>query len=168
MKNSILVFITFLSVSLLSIQAQDSSHSFLDKVHVGGGFNIGLGSTYSSISITPSVIYDISSVFSAGINATYMYTKNKSASQESNIYGGGLLLLINPMEGFQFSGEYEHLIIKHSFLNVNNTKPSSDALFLGLAYKLQNIAIGLRYDLLYDKQTSIYPSALSPTIRIYF
>jgi len=168
MKNSILVFIAFLSISLLSIQAQDNNPSFLDRVHVGGGFNIGLGSGYSTIAISPSIIYDVSPVFSAGINATYLYSKNKSSNQETNVFGGGLIALVNPIEGLQFSGEYERLKIKRSFLNFSNNDYWNDALYLGAAYRQGNMSIGLRYDIMYDKVTSIYPSALSPIFRIYF
>jgi len=168
MKNSILVLMAFISVSLLSIHAQDSNNSFANRVHVGGGFNIGLGSGYSTIAISPSVIYDLTPVFSAGINATYLYSKNKSANQETNVFGGGLIALINPMEGLQFSGEYERLKIKRSFLNISNNDYWNDALYLGAAYRQGNISIGLRYDVMYDKVTSIYPSALSPIFRIYF
>ena len=168
MKNNILVFIAFLSISLLSIQAQDSKPTFLDRVHVGGGFNIGLGSGYSTFAISPSVIYDVSPVFSAGINATYLYSKNKSSNQETNVLGGGLIALVNPIEGLQFSGEYERLKIKRSFLNISSNDYWNDALYIGAAYRQGNISIGLRYDIMYDKVTSIYPSALSPIFRIYF
>ena len=168
MKNCIVVFITFLSISFLSIQAQNQGTSFMEKVHVGGGFNIGLGSGYSTLSISPSVIYDVSPIFSAGINATYMYSKNKSSNQKTNVYGGGLIALINPIAGLQFSGEFERLKIKRSFLNISRNDYWNDALYVGAAYRQRNMSIGLRYDLMYDKQTSISPSALSPIFRIYF
>ena len=168
MKNSILVFITFLSISFLSAQTQNQDSSFMDKVHFGGGLNIGLGSGYSTIAVSPSIIYDVSPIFSAGINATYMYSKNKSSNRETNVYGGGLIALINPMPGLQFSGEYERLKIKRSFLNISNSDYWNDALYVGAAYRQGNMSIGLRYDLIYDKLRSIYPSALSPIFRIYF
>ena len=168
MKNSVVFFITFLSISLLSIQAQNTDASFGDRIHFGGGFNIGLGSGYSTIAVSPSVIYDVTPLFSAGINATYLYSKNKSSNQETNVFGGGLIALVNPIEGLQFSGEYERLKIKRSFLNIFSDAYWNDALYVGAAYRQGNISIGLRYDLMYDKVTSIYPSALSPIFRIYF
>lgn len=168
MKNCLVIFIVFLSISFLSAQTQNQAQSFMDRVHIGGGLNIGLGSSYSTISISPSVIYDISPIFSAGISATYMYSKNKSSNRETNVYGGGLIALINPIAGLQFSGEYERLKIKRSFLNISNNDYWNDAFYVGAAYRQGNMAIGLRYDLMYDKLTSIQSSALSPLFRIYF
>ncbi len=168
MKNSIPFLIAFLSISFLSIQAQNTAKTFTDGFHFGGGFNIGLGSGYSTIAISPSVIYDISPIFSAGINATYLYSKNKSSNQTSNVYGGGLIALANPIDGLQFSGEYERLKIKRGLLNYTSQDYWNDALYVGVAYRQKNMSIGLRYDLMYDKVKSIYPSALSPIFRIYF
>ena len=42
------------------------------------------------------------------------------------------------------------------------------ALYIGAEYVTGNLAMGLRYDLLYEKTNVIYSSALSPVFRVYF
>ena len=42
------------------------------------------------------------------------------------------------------------------------------ALYIGLAYRTRNISIGGRFDLLYNKDESIYSSPFTPFIRVFF
>ena len=41
-------------------------------------------------------------------------------------------------------------------------------LFLGAGYRMDNITIGARYNLLFDKDKNVYGDALMPFVRIYF
>ena len=43
------------------------------------------------------------------------------------------------------------------------------ALYVGAAYSMgRHAAIGVRYDVLYDDEKSIYDSAFTPFVRVYF
>ncbi|MBT8273653.1 MAG: alpha-ketoglutarate decarboxylase, partial [Bacteroidia bacterium] len=42
------------------------------------------------------------------------------------------------------------------------------ALFLGAGYRTGNVTVGIRYDVLYDEDKSIYADPWIPFIRVYF
>ena len=157
----------------LNLQAQNSDleqHRFIDDVRFGGGINIGMGSSYSTFSISPSILYDFSNEFSAGLSFTYVYVKNKSTvNSTTNIYGGSLLAFYKPINTLQFSTEFEQLKINQKYAFENESDLWQPALYIGAEYVTGNISMGLRYDVLFDKTTNvIYSSALSPVFRIYF
>ena len=168
MKKNFLLSILFVLVLITHINAQDSNDTFWDNVRYGGGFNVGFGSDFTTIAISPSAIYDFSDVFSSGISLSYLYSKNKFFDTKSNVYGGSLLTLFNVAETVQLSAEFEELNI-----NVKDNFGNSDsywnpAFYLGAAYNTGNVSIGLRYDALYDDGKSIYSSAFTPVFRFYF
>lgn len=163
--------IIFIHLNLTAQNSDLEQHHFIDDVRFGGGINIGMGSNYSTFSISPSVLYDFSDEFSAGLGITYVYLKNKSTvNSTTNIYGGSLLAFYKPMNTLLFSTEYEQLKINHAYAFLNeNASLWQPALYLGAEYVIGNISMGLRYDVLFDKVTNvIYSSALSPVFRVYF
>jgi len=171
--HKILILQTLIIFIHLNLTAQNSDleqHRFIDDVRFGGGINIGMGSSYSTFSISPSVLYDFSNEFSAGLSLTYVYLKNKSTiNSTTNIYGGSLLALYKPMNSLQFSTEFERLKINQKYASVNESDLWQPALYIGAEYVTGNISMGLRYDVLFDKTTNvIYSSALSPVFRVYF
>ncbi|PHR73721.1 MAG: alpha-ketoglutarate decarboxylase [Lutibacter sp.] len=151
----------------INLNAQNSNTDFWDDVRFGGGFNVGFGSNYTTIAISPSAIYDFSDEFSTGLSLSYLYSKNKTFNNTANVYGASVISLYNPFDSFQLSGEFEELNI-----NFNNGFDQDSywnpALYLGAAYRTGGISIGLRYDVLYKESKSIYSSALTPVFRIYF
>lgn len=165
-KNRIL-FSLLLIISIISLNAQNSDTAFWDNVRFGGGFNVGLGSNYTTLAISPSAIYDFSDEFGTGLSLSYLYSKNKTFNTTANVYGASIISLYNPFDNFQFSGEFEELNI-----NLNNDFNQNSywnpALYFGAAYRTGGISIGLRYDVLYKENKSIYSSALTPVFRIYF
>jgi hypothetical protein len=42
------------------------------------------------------------------------------------------------------------------------------ALYVGAGYRNGNVTLGARYNLLFDKDKSIYSDALMPFVRFYF
>ena len=170
---------TFLSLLLLVLvqhnffgQNSDlDQHRFFDDVRFGGGINIGTSSSYATLSISPSAIYDFSDDFSAGFSFAYVYLKNKSTlNSTTNIYGGSVLAFYKPIRNLQFSTEFEQLKInqKYSF-TIEDPSLWQSALYIGAEYVTGNISMGLRYDVLFDKTKNlIYSSALSPVFRVYF
>ena len=132
---------------------------------------MGFGDSHSYFSIAPSVIYDFSSYFSAGLSGKYMYFKKKSGIERTtNLYGGSVLALFRPARALQLSAEYERLKLNEKIVYDVDNEISlwQPALYIGAEYVTGNIAMGLRYDLLYKKTNVIYSSALSPVFRVYF
>lgn len=172
MKRKIvfLVFMGLLGLKGMSQHNKNYKHPFFDKVRFGGGIGINIGSNYSSFSISPSAVYDFSEQFSMGGSITYMYVKQKSTiSRTTNVFGGSVLALYRPINYLQISTEYENLKLNSKFNRVDYTSKWQPALYLGIEYVTGNIAMGLRYDVLFDKQENLlYSSAISPIFRIYF
>lgn len=170
MHKTTYLLIVFALVSLNSFSQNNTNKSpFMENVRFGGGFNIGLGSSYSTFSISPSAIYDFSDEFSAGLGLTYVYIKNKSAYRSTtNLIGGSVLALYKPINYLQFSTELEQLKINQKYYSENLSQWQT-ALYVGLEYVSGNVALGLRYDVLYDKTKNItQSSALTPVFRFYF
>ncbi len=167
MKKILLILVAF---SLFSFSANSQEQEkkekseFWKKVQFGGGINIGFANNATVLGLSPSAIYNITDKFSTGVGVSYLYSKYKNSSNAVNAYGGSLISLYKPMQGLQLSAEYEQT--KVTYGNLSRDVP---ALFLGAGYNLgRNLAAGLRYDVLYDEHKSLYASALTPFVRVYF
>ena len=71
----------------------------------------------------------------------------------------------------QLSTEFEQLNVNRKYnvnLNIEDDNYWIPALFLGVGYKSGNVTIGIRYDVLYDNEKSIYADPWAPFIRFYF
>lgn len=170
-KISSLVFLLLLSFSGWSQQSQDKPSNEKNserKVRFGGGIQLGIGNGYTTIGISPSAIYEISDKFAAGLGVSYLYSRQKFNDITHNVYGGSALVLYNPIKGIQLSSEFEELNVNE---NYKGTKRSYwlPAWYMGAAYTMgRHAAIGVRYDVLYDEENSIYDSAFTPFVRVYF
>lgn len=139
--------------------------NFWDNVRFGGGLGFGFGTDITTINVSPSAIYDFDNGFALGLSFGYLYAKNGDI--KSNVLSPGLITLYNPAEQVQLSAEFEHLFISQKF-GSTSFKYDYPALYLGVAYRTGWAAFGVRYDVLYDERDSIYASAFSPIIRVYF
>ncbi|MEP3207878.1 MAG: alpha-ketoglutarate decarboxylase [Maribacter sp.] len=142
---------------------------FWEKVRFGGGIGLGFANGSFNGSISPSAIYQFNNQFAAGVSLNFNYAKFRD--DKLLAYGGSVLSLYNPLPFLQLSAELEQLRINRSFddtvirLERNYWAP---ALFLGVGYTDQNFTIGIRYDVLYDDNDSIYANAWLPFVRVYF
>tara|TARA_B110000091_G_C13540425_1_gene360192 strand:- start:122 stop:607 length:486 start_codon:yes stop_codon:yes gene_type:complete len=153
----------FLSFSLTSLSQQKSD--FWNNVRFGGGFSMSFGSQ-TTIGVSPSAVYDFSNGFFLGSGITYIYSERGASS--TNVYGMSLISLYQiPVIGIQLSGEFEQSFAKQTdnFGSVNTNFP---ALYFGAAYNKGRFTFGLRYDVLYDENKSVYASPFSPIVRFYF
>lgn len=175
-NKKIIVFLILSCFITSSAIAQETSpqkqkSEFWKKVRFGGGIGLGFGDGYFSGTIAPSGIYQFDNQFALGlgINATYNKRKN---FYKSTILGGNIIGLYNPIQEIQLSGEFEQLHVSRNFdeSHVGNIDDNywSPALFVGAGYRTQNITIGMRYDLLYNDDKSVYANAWMPFIRVYF
>ncbi|MDO6596467.1 alpha-ketoglutarate decarboxylase [Oceanihabitans sp. 2_MG-2023] len=173
--KKIIAFLVFSCFVNISAKAQENNvkqkSAFWQKVRVGGGIGLGFGDGFFSGTLAPSAIYQFDDQFALGITLNTTYNKRKNA-YKSTILGGGIIGLYNPIPEIQLSGEFEQLHVNRDFDSsyVSNLDETywSPALFLGAGYRSQNFTIGIRYDVLYDDDKSVYGSAWIPFVRVYF
>lgn len=161
-----LTFITFILLSITTFSQNDKPPKFWDNVRFGGGFGLGFGSNSTTIAISPSAVYEFNDAFALGIGTSYLYAK--SGNFKSNVFGAGIISLYNPTQEFQLSAEFEQLFVTRKLSGFPDVKYDYPALYLGAAYRIGSFSAGLRYDVLYDVNKSIYASAFSPIVRFYF
>lgn len=178
-------FIIFLTKTLALIaiclqfvtaNAQDSVN-FWEKVRFGGSAGIGFGSGYTDVSLAPGAIYQFNQyvALGLGLQGTYVHQKDY---YDSMIYGGSVVALFNPIPQVQLSAEVEQLRVNlnvderyasdYTYLNYRDRNFWNTALFFGAGYQMENVTIGLRYNVLFSKKNLVYSDALMPFVRVYF
>lgn len=169
-KRIILTFILLvIGTDFCSAQNAGAKNDFWDNVRFGGGIGLGFNNGGFNTSVSPSAIYQFNDQFAAGTALTFNYAKYREARRTA--YGGSILSLYNPVPFLQLSAEFEQLRINNRFESVTvrfTENYWSPALFLGAGYTDRNFTVGIRYDLLYDDDRSIYASAWMPFVRVYF
>ncbi len=162
-----------LIIMLFSFQenvAQEQKSDFWKNVRYGGGLGLNFGDGFFSATIAPSAIYEFDQNFALGIglNATFNNRKNL---YKSTILGGSLLGLYNIVRELQISAEFEQLNVNRRF-NVNTNFEDDNywipALYMGTGYRSGNVTFGVRYDVLYDDERSIYADPWAPFVRFFF
>ena len=152
-----------------SANSQTSPSNFWNDVRFGGGIGLGFSNGYFNGSIAPSAIYQVNEQFATGVSLNFNYAKFDD--DRLLAYGGSVLALYNPIPFIQLSSEWEQLRVNRTYaLDGGNLEDNywSPALFLGIGYSNRNVTFGLRYDVLYDDNKSIYTNALMPFVRLYF
>ena len=164
------VLFIFVICFSISSNAQETPSQFWQQVRFGGGIGLSFGDGFFSGTLAPSAIYEFNDqlAFGVGLNGSYNTLKN---TYKSTIIGGSVLSLFNVIRELQFSSEFE-------LLNVNRNYDSSlgfadenywyPALFLGGGFRSNNVTFGIRYDVLYNIDRSIYANAWAPFVRVYF
>ena len=172
-KSSIVLSLILFGFTFNSFDsyAQNSQDSFLNHVRFGGGLGLSFGNGFFSGTIAPSAIYEFNSQFAAGIGLNATYAKRRDLLT-STILGGSVLTLFNPIKEIQLSAEFEELHVNRNF-DENFVANADDnywypAFYLGAGYRAGNITIGIRYDVLYDAEKSIFSDPWMPFFRVYF
>lgn len=173
--TKVLLFL-FLMVLNSTVSAQEtpstkSKSEFWKNVQFGGAFGISVGSGFTDITIAPSAIYRFNDyvAFGGGLQGSFVSQKDYYTS---GIYGASLITLFNPIDEAQVSLELEQVRVNSTFQTVGGSNIKNNfwntGLFVGAGYRMDNVTVGLRYNLLFDKEKSVYSDALMPFIRIYF
>lgn len=172
-----LVFVFFLSFNFIILNAQELSTeevpkketSFWNKVLIGGGIGLSFSNAYTNIAISPSGVYQFNDQFALGAGVSGNYARRKSYF-EATVFGGSILGLFNPIEELQLSSEFELNKVNFKDIIADNTSDYwYPALYIGGGYTIGNFgAIGIRYDVLYNDRKSVYGTAISPFIRVFF
>lgn len=168
-KNILILCICLIAFTTITF-SQGDNDSFSDHLRYGGSFNVGFSNNYTTLGIAPSVIYDFYNGFNAGVSLSYYHTKDKEFDISSNVYGGSIITLYNAFNTVQLSAELEESNVNYSGRFIPDDLESFwvTGLYLGVAYATRNFSFGLRYDVLHDERRSIYDSAISPVVRVYF
>jgi len=178
--NSIIIVI--LAFYSLNIQAQEQAQfqnqksEFWSHVMFGGGIGLSFGDGFFSGTLAPSAIYRFDEKFSAGAGLNMSYSTEKNY-YESYILGTSILGLFNPVPQLQLSAEFEQLYVNRSDLNPIcngfDCYPLDESyfypgLYLGAGFNTGPVTMGIRFDVLYDQDRSIYGNAYNPFVRFYF
>lgn len=185
-RFSKVVFVAFFALCTGAVSGQaDSTYKapprmpspFWQKVQVGGGLGLGFGSGYTDISVAPSAIYNFNQYVAAGVGLTGNYVRFRDYSStideyRSWIYGGSVIGLFSPVEFVQLSVELEQLRVNSRIESFEEGTLHDDfwntGLFVGAGYRNQNVTIGIRYNLLYDPDKTVYADSWMPFVRVYF
>ncbi|GGX24696.1 hypothetical protein [Aquimarina muelleri] len=169
----ILVLVLIILFSLQKSYSQDNS--FWSNVRFGGNLGIGFSNDTFNAVVAPSAIYEFNKWFSAGLGVSFGYSSfdNKRLNQKINStnYGASIITLLNPFPKLQISAEFEEMGVSRN-IKFSDKKITEDywypALFIGAGYRVGFMALGIKYDVLYDDKKSIYGSAYTPFLRVYF
>lgn len=186
MKERFISFLTKLTIALafffIFSNAKAQDNDFWQNVQFGGGLGLAFGSGYTDINIAPSAIYRFNEYVAAGVGLQGSYAKQRDW-YSSFMYGGSLIVLGNPIPEIQLSAELQQLRVNLDFDDdypfnnpdypgYSNGSQSRDfwntALFVGAGYQMENVTIGLRYNVLFNENDLVYGTALMPFVRVYF
>ena len=166
-KTSLLLVLFF--GAFMSIQSQNKS-DFWQHVGFGGGLGLSFGDGFFGITVAPGAIYQFNPQFAFGLGLNYTYNESQGF-YTSSIVGGSLLGLYNPIRALQLSAEFEQLNVHRNydsstpFINENYWYP---ALFIGIGYSAGPVTMGVRFDVLYNSDQSIYANPWAPFVRVFF
>lgn len=171
-------FFFLLYLLSLNVKSQEKNEpvikeksAFWNNVRYGGGIGLDFSNNRTSVNISPSAIYQVNEKFSTGTAINFGYSSFKINNAKQFNYGLSFINLYNPLKELQISGEFEYTFVNQSFKD-EGMKFTDDfsfpSLFIGAGYSLGHFSAGLRYDLLYNENRSIYSSALIPFARVYF
>ena len=146
-------------------QSTYTNSSFWSQVRYGGGIGLSFGNESVQIGLAPSAIYQVNNYTAIGLGLNYTYSK--IFDTKFSAIGGSVIGLVNPIPALQLSGEFEQLYVNSSF-GPENDSYWLPALFLGLGFSTGPVTFGIRYDILYDSDRSLYADPWIPFVRVYF
>lgn len=163
-------FIFLFSFSNSQTIAKTNQNDFWKHVQFGGGFGLNFGTGYTEITLAPSAIYPVNNYVSLGAGLLGSFTNSKNY-YTTGVYGVSAISLFNPIEKIQLSLEVEQARVNTQFQMIPNPVTKNywnTGLYVGAGYRNGNVTLGARYNLLFDKNKSIYSDALMPFVRLYF
>ena len=169
-KRVVFLFFMGLSFTVLGqdIPADEPQSTFWKNVQFGGGLGLGIGTGFTNILVAPSAIYNINQYAAVGVGLQYSHLKQRDFFT-SSMYGASLIGLFNPTEEIQLSAELEQLRV--NLQNVDSDFSDdfwNTGLFIGAGYRMNNVTVGARYNLLFQADKGVYGDALIPFIRVFF
>lgn len=170
-KVFVLVFAFLFSLQKITSQEEN----FWSNVRFGGNIGIGFSNDTFNAVLAPAAIYEFNPWFSAGVGLNFGYSSfdNDRFNEEgsSTNYGASIISFLNPFPELQLSAEFEQMGVSRRIEIPGETFKDDywyPALFVGAGYRTGFVSVGIRYDLLYDEDKSIYGSAYAPFVRVFF
>lgn len=168
LKFNILSLILVIGSSLNTLQSQQET--FWSKVSFGGNVAIGFSSGSFSGVVEPRAVYNFNDKFATGFGINFGYTDADNFTATN--YGVSVLSFYNPINEIQLSTEFQQMGVSRTIEIPGEEKLKDDywypALFVGAGYRMGNVSVGLRYDVLYDEDKSIYATAYIPFFTVFF
>tara|TARA_R110001592_G_scaffold44640_1_gene143363 strand:- start:2874 stop:3485 length:612 start_codon:yes stop_codon:yes gene_type:complete len=140
------------------------------RLKFGCGFGLNfLGGT--NITLSPNLMYSVSEKVSLGAGIQGSYTSIKDV-QKTTTFGVNVIGIYNLSRKITTLLEFAELKV-----NTKKQTPTVEvendfwesALFIGAGYNISNkIAIGAKYNVLYDSDESVYSSPIIPFVNITF
>ena len=158
-------WIALLSLCCICSVSMAQSSSFWPNVRYGGGIGLSFGQESFQIGLTPSAIYQVNSFTAIGLGLNYSYSKVYDT--KFSAVGGSLIGLVNPIPPLQLSAEFEQLWVNRSFGPLDDSY-WLPALYLGVGYATGPVTFGIRFDVLYNDDKSLYANPWLPFVRVYF
>ena len=170
--NFLVIVLLFFANLQLGYGQQEN---FWSKVRFGGNLGLGVSNDTFSVIVAPAAIYEFNEWFAGGVGLHFGYSRfdNDDFNEEGNSYnyGGSIISLFNPIPELQLSAEFEQMGVSRE-IEIQNQEFTDNfwypALFVGAGYRTGFVSFGMRYDLLYDRDKSIYGSAYAPFVRVFF
>lgn len=148
-----------------------SKNNFWENVRYGGRVNLGFSNRSTNIVLAPAAIYQFNPKVAAGASISFGYANFRDANVKQFNYGTSAIFMYNPFRELQLSAELEQTFVNRTFeLSGRDEKDSFNfpAFYLGAGYRLGNISVGFRYDVLFNEDRSIYNSAITPFVGVFF
>lgn len=167
----VLVFGIFSKIYGQTDLAVKQKSNFWKQVQFGGGFGLNIGTGFTDVTLAPNAIYNLNQYLAlgAGLQGSIVSQKDYYSSA---IYGVNTIVLINPVEEVQLSIELEQVRVNNTFRNPTTGTLKDNfwntGLFVGGGYRMENVTMGMRYNLLFNKDKNVYADAMMPFIRFYF
>jgi hypothetical protein len=158
------------SIPILSQNNNSSPSDFWNHVRFGGGIGLSFGNGFFSGTLAPSAIYQFNPQVALGVGLSGTYNTSEDFYR-SSIIGGSVISLFSPIREVQLSAEFEELNVNRKFDDRTGFKDENywyPALFLGGGFNSGPVTVGIRYDVLYDRNKSIYADPWVPFVRVYF
>ena len=137
-------------------------------------FGVGFGLSFvggTNISLAPNLTYKLSEKISFGVGIQGSYSAIKDL-QNTTTFGGNVSTLYSPIRKIT-------ALLEFAELNVTTKTETPDgeiednywdaALFVGAGFNVTDkISVGAKYNVLYDKDKSVYTSPIIPFVNISF
>ncbi|MBM1104526.1 alpha-ketoglutarate decarboxylase [Aurantibacter crassamenti] len=158
------------SAQTTEIMVADSASVVDKRLKFGCGFGLSfVGGT--NITLSPNLMYSVSNQVSIGAGVQGSYTSIKDL-QNTTTFGGNVIAQYNPIPMMTTLLEFAQLKVNTKTETVTGEVEQDywdSALFVGLGLNVsKNIIIGAKYNLLYDKDESVYTSPILPFVNISF
>ncbi len=174
LKTAIIIGIYLFSINVHSqvteITITDSTAVTEKPLKFGCGFGLSfVGGT--NIGLSPHLIYAVSNKISLGAGLQGNYTSIKDL-QRTTTYGANVIGQYSPIERLTTLLEFAQLKVNTTTENAAGDIKEDywdSALFVGAGLNITpKISLGAKYNLLYDKDESVYTSPIIPFVNITF